>query len=74
MSDDWDPSAKAGKQPEFPCPNAVLLDEKWYAIQLGQNIRLFDISTDPGMKHDLADVHPDLLARTSSFIPKPRSE
>ena len=65
LADDWNPAAKPGKQPVFPCPDAALLDEKWYAIQLGKTIRLFDITTDPGMKHDLSVQHPDLCAALS---------
>jgi len=59
MDDDWDPSAKKS----FPCPDAVLLDEKWYAILLGKTVRLCDITTDPGIKHDLSAEHQDLCAR-----------
>ena len=62
LTDDWNPSARN----PFPCPDAVLLDEKWYAIQLGKTIRLFDITTDPGMKTDLSAQHPDLCTRAQN--------
>ena len=65
LNDDWNPSAKPGKEPAFPCPNAVLLDEKWYAILLGKTVRLFDIAADPGMKHDLSAECQDLCGRAT---------
>jgi len=70
ISDDWDPSLQGVKPPEFPCPNAALLDEKWYAIQLGDRCRLFDISTDPGMEHDRSAAHHDLCARAAFMFEK----
>jgi arylsulfatase A-like enzyme len=69
VTDDWNP-AKSSRQ--FPCPNAVLLDEKWYAIQLDQTIRLFDVLADPGMKHDLSDAHKELCARATAEFQKGR--
>ncbi len=59
LTDDWDADMGSGKK-AIRCPDAALLDEKWYAMELDGNIRLFDISTDPGMKHDLSAGHPDL--------------
>ena len=63
LTDDWAPAEKAEKKREFGCPDAVLLDEKWYAILLGPTVRLFDITADPGMKQNLSTAHPDLCAR-----------
>jgi arylsulfatase A-like enzyme len=44
-------------------PDAVLLDEKWYAMRLGETVRLFDIMADPGMQHDLSAENPGRCAR-----------
>lgn len=33
-------------------PNAALLDERWYAIEMGDDVFLFDIVHDPGMELD----------------------
>jgi hypothetical protein len=70
LSDDWEPSAKDETKSQFPCPNAVLLDEQWYAIQLGDTCRLFDISIDPGMQHDLSAGQPALCDRARSEFQK----
>lgn len=64
LGDDWAPPAKA----QFPCPNAALLDERWYAIQLGPAIRLFDIAADPGMEQDVGAGHSDLCARARAVF------
>ena len=65
LTDDWDADMGSGKK-AIRCPDATLLDEKWYAMELDGNIRLFYISTDPGMKHDLSADHPDLAERAKS--------
>ena len=68
MADDWEPAGK-GKEKSFS-PDAVLLDEKWYALRLGDSIRIFDISADPGMKRDVASAHADLLTRAKAEFEK----
>jgi hypothetical protein len=66
--DVWAPVPQQTKK--LYLPDAALLDEKWYALQLGQAIRLFDIKTDPGMKHDLSGKRPDLRARAAAEFKK----
>ena len=73
MSDDWGPPGASGKPTVSPCPNAVLLEEKWYAVQVGDTCRLFDIAADPGMKHDLSAVHHDLCTRADILFKECRS-
>lgn len=70
LDDDWEPSAERGEQPKFGCPNAVLIDEKWYAIQLGDTCRLFDITVDPGMRHDVSTDQPALRVRAAEEFSK----
>jgi hypothetical protein len=48
----------------------VLLDEKWYSLRLGDSIRLFDISTDPGMKRDVASDHANLVTSANAKFGK----
>lgn len=64
MPDDWAPT----KSRTDHRPDAVLLDEKWYALGLGGAIRLFDIAADPGLKRDLAAEHPELIARAAAVF------
>lgn len=59
--DDWNPAPPA--KPTRLVPNALLLDETWYALEMGREIRLFDIIADPGMKNDLSAQHPELCSR-----------
>lgn len=59
IPDDWAKEAGAKRYR----PDAILLDEKWYAIRLGDTVRLFDIFEDPGMKHDLSAENPERTAR-----------
>jgi hypothetical protein len=68
ITDDWSPTDKDKEQTYTP--DALLLDEKWYALRLGNSIRICDISTDPGMKHDAAADHPDLLMRAKAEFAK----
>jgi len=37
-------------------------------------VRLFDITADPGMKHDLSAAHADLCARAKAEFHKPNPE
>jgi hypothetical protein len=39
----------------------------WNSWRLVENKGLFDLSTDPGQKVDLADKHPEVLARMRAF-------
>jgi arylsulfatase A-like enzyme len=66
MPDDWAPE----KDKTTYHPAAALLDEKWYALGLGKTVRLFDITTDPGLKHDLSGKRPDLRARAAAEFEK----
>jgi arylsulfatase A-like enzyme len=66
ISDDW----AAAKSKTIYRPDAVLLNEKWYAIKLGQSTRLFDIAIDPGMEHDVSAGHAELRARAEQEFAK----
>ena len=44
MSDDWNPTPQPAREQPLHIPDAVLLDEKWDAILLGNTVRLFDTS------------------------------
>jgi arylsulfatase A-like enzyme len=66
MPDDWERT----KSHATYLPAAVLLDERWYAIQFGHAVRLFDITTDPGMKRDLAAERPNLCDRATAELQK----
>ena len=65
--DDWAPE-EADRVQLVKMPNATLLDEKWYAMQINDTVRLFDISTDPGMAHDVAVQHPDVRSRAAALF------
>ena len=66
MPDDWG----AANTSTTHLPAAALLDERWYAIQLGPTIRLFDIISDPGMKNDLSTRREDLRTRAATELQK----
>jgi len=77
MTDDFDPSVPATGKPKKYQPDAVLLDERWYALGLRKSpapapltIRVFDITADPGCRHDLSARRPDLAARAAAEFQK----
>jgi len=70
IPDDYAPE----KSKELFIPDAVLLDEQWYALALGKTIRLFDITVDPGMQHDVSAAHPELCARAVTELKKLNTE
>jgi hypothetical protein len=63
LADDWAPAQERSEKQKSVVPNAVLLDEKWYALELHNANRIFDIAADPGMVHDVSAAHPELQAR-----------
>jgi arylsulfatase A-like enzyme len=46
-----------------PRSNAVLLDERFFALQIREKWVVFDITIDPGMKHALSEQRPELCER-----------
>ena len=68
IPDDWDTKAKPARQQRLRIPDAVLLDEKWYVMALGETIRVFNITVDPGMRHDLSAAHPELCSRAIAVL------
>jgi arylsulfatase A-like enzyme len=74
LADSWETNPKLGIKAPLTRIDSTLLDEKWFAVILqkksGSVIRLFDITTDPGMKHDVAGEHPELVTRAKAEFPK----
>jgi len=54
---------------------AVRFDD-WKAVRndIDQPIELYDLSTDPGEKYDLAEEHPDIVARAEELLRTARTE
>tara|TARA_R110002096_G_scaffold16106_58_gene55387 strand:+ start:2757 stop:4316 length:1560 start_codon:yes stop_codon:yes gene_type:complete len=56
-------------------PNAALLDERWYAIDVNKSIYIFDTFKDPGMRNDISMERTDLLSKAKeAFASLPASE
>jgi len=65
--DDWAPE-EADRIQLVEMPDAALLDEKWFAMDINGTVRLFDVSTDPGMERDVAEGHQDLVERAETLF------
>ena len=49
---------------------------KWKAVRLGPSrpIELYDMETDIGERHDVADGHPAVVARAKSILAQVRTD
>jgi arylsulfatase A-like enzyme len=70
MPDDWATDRKQSYRPD-----ATLLDEHFFAMAFRNKsspptIRIFNTTTDPGMKHDIAADHPDIYDRAKAEFQK----
>jgi len=49
---------------------------KWKAVrpQAGESLELYDLSTDPGEKQNLAETNPDVVAKLEAYLKTARTE
>ncbi|MCL5282793.1 MAG: arylsulfatase [Planctomycetes bacterium] len=48
---------------------------RWKAVRpFGQRLELYDLQTDNGEAHDIADQHPDVVARIEKYLTTARTE
>jgi len=77
LTDDWEPTKKPSEEQKTYLPDALLLDERWYALVFRKQpspspltIRLFDILTDPGCQHDFSRARKEMCARAIAVLRK----
>ncbi len=66
----WEFHERGGKQ--------AILAGRWKAVRLGVGmdphgpLELYDLETDPGEEHNVADAHPDLVEKFSRLMEEQR--